>query len=96
MAVTVQQLRDEFPEFVNTNQGLVAGKIADATAMLNASAFGEMHDQAVKYMAAHLVALSPNGEFGRLDANEEEDGARTLYERQYMAIARGVIGAMVV
>ena len=96
MAVSVEQLRGEFPEFVNTNEGLLTGKIADATAMLNASAFGEMHDQAVKYMAAHLVALSPGGEFARLDPNAEEDGARTLYERQYMAIARGVIGAMVV
>lgn len=96
MAVSVQQLRSEFPEFVNTSSGLLAGKIADATAMLNAHAFGEMHDQAVKYLAAHLVALSPGGEFARLDASEENDGARTLYERQYMAIAKGVLGAMVV
>lgn len=96
MAVSVAQLKSEFPEFVNTNEGLLAGKIADATAMLNAAAFGEMHDQAIKYMAAHLVALSPSGEFARLDANEEADGARTLYERVYMAIMRGVLGAMVV
>ena len=96
MAVSVEQLRSEFPEFANTNSGLLAGKIADATAMLSAAAFGELHDQAVKYMAVHLVALSPGGEFARLDPNEEADGARTLYERHYMAIARGVLGAMVV
>lgn len=96
MAVSVEQLRSEFPEFANTSAGLLAGKIADATAMLNATAFGETHDQAVKYMAAHLVALSPGGEFARLDPNEESDGARTLYERQYMTLQRGVIGAMVV
>ena len=96
MAVSVEQFRLEFPEFVNANEGLLAGKIADATAMLNASAFGTMHDQAIKYMAAHLVALSPNGEFARLDPNEQNDGARTTYERQYLSIQRGVIGAMVV
>jgi hypothetical protein len=94
--VSVEQLRDEFPEFAHTNEGLLAGKIADASAMLNAHAFGDVHDQAVKYMAAHLVSLSPGGQFARLDPNEEEDGARTLYERQYLALQRGVIGAMVV
>lgn len=94
--VTVEQLRAEFPEFAGADTGLLQGKLADAQAMLHVSAFGEMHDQAVKYMAAHLVALSPNGEFARLDANEEPDGARTLYERQYMAVLKGVLGAMVV
>lgn len=96
MAVSVEQLRTEFPEFAHTDEGLLAGKIADAMAMLNAHAFGDAHDQAIKYMAAHLVALTPNGEFARLDPNEEEDGARTLYERQYMTLSRGVLGAMVV
>lgn len=96
MAVSAEQLRAEFPEFANTDLGLLNGKIADATAMLSASAFGDQHDQAVKYMAAHLVALSPGGEFARLDPSKEEDGARTLYERQYLAVQKGVIGAMVV
>ena len=96
MAVSVEQLRSEFPEFAHTNEALLAAKLADATAMLNAHAFGDTHDHAVKYMAAHLVALSPNGEFARLDPNEESDGARTLYERQYLALARSVLGAMVV
>ena len=96
MAVTVEQIRAEFPEFVRTNEGLISAKLADARAMLNETAFGETHDQAVKYMAAHLVALSPGGEFARLDPNEQEDGARTLYERQYTAVLRGVMGAMVV
>lgn len=96
MAVSVEQFRQEFPEFVNASEGLLAGKIADATAMLNAAAFGQTHDHAIKYMAAHLVALAPGGEFARLDPNQEQDGARTLYERQYMVIQRGVIGAMVV
>lgn len=96
MTVTVEQIRTEFPEFVNTDSGLLAGKIADAQNMLNVGAFGTHYDQAVKYMACHLIALSPSGEFARLDANDEPDGARTTYERQYMQILRAIAGPMVV
>jgi hypothetical protein len=96
VAVTVDQLRAEFPEFAHTDSGLLAGKIADATAMLNAGAFGDLYDQAVKYMACHLIALSPNGEFARLDANDEPDGARTTYERTYLKLQRSIGTMMVV
>jgi len=96
VAVTVEQLRSEFPEYAHTDSGLLAGKIADATAMLNPSAFGALYDQAVKYMACHLVALSPSGEFARLDPKDQDDGARTTYERQYQRILRGLATPMVV
>ena len=96
MTVTVAQIRTEFPEFVNTDSGLIQGKINDATGYLNAGAFGEDYDQAVKYFTCHLICLSPSGEFARLDANEERDGATSTYERHFMKLMRAIVAPMVV
>jgi Protein of unknown function (DUF4054) len=96
VAVTVEQIKAEFTEFANTDSALITAKIGDATAMLNATAFGDRHDYTVKYLACHLVALSPGGEFARLDPNKEPDGARTLYEREYLRLLRSIAGPMVV
>jgi uncharacterized protein DUF4054 len=96
MAVTVEQIKSEFTEFANTDSGLITGKIADAAAMLNEAALGDRYDAGVKYLACHLVALSPGGEFARLKPQEVgDDGARTLYEREYMRILRTIGRPMV-
>lgn len=94
--MTVDQIKAEFTEFSNTDSALITAKIDDATAMLNAVAFGERYDFVTKYLACHLVALSPGGEFARLDPNKEPDGARTLYEREYLRLLRSLAGPMVV
>lgn len=96
MTVTPDQIISEFPEFVNTSSGLIAAKIEDATELLDATAFGDDYDDAVKYMTCHLIAVSPSGEFARLDPSEETDGASSTYERQYLRIARKIAGPMVV
>lgn len=97
MAVTASQIKAEFTEFANTDSAVISGKIADAAAVLNESAFGVRYDTAVKYLACHLVALSPGGEFARLSPKEMgDDGARTLYEREYMRILRSIAGPMVI
>jgi hypothetical protein len=45
------------------------------------SAFGAHYDDAVKYLACHLVCLSPHGEPARLVESQEPGGASTTYER---------------
>lgn len=96
MPVTPDQIKAEFPEFVNTSSELLAGKIADATGLLNESAFGDLYDQAVKYKACHLIAVSPSGEFARLDPSKEPDGASTLYERHYLRLLKSIVTPVVV
>jgi len=96
VAVTVEQIKAEFPEFANTSDALIAAKIADAYEQLYPSGWGSGYDQAVKYQACHLIACSPGGEFARLDPNKEPDGASTLYERRYNALQQSVVAAMVV
>lgn len=97
MAVTVEQIKTEFPEFANTSDVIISAKISDASGQLYPSGWGASYDQAVKYQACHLIACSPGGEFARLDPNKEPDGATTLYERRYNELLQGgVVGAMVV
>jgi hypothetical protein len=95
VAVTVDQIKQEFPEFANTDPRLIAAKLADATGLLNKDSFGPLWDQAVKYKACHLLALSPSGEYARLK-DDEGGGATTVYERHYLKILRGISTPMVV
>jgi len=96
VAVTVEQIKTEFPEFANTSDVIISAKISDASGQLYPSGWGASYDQAVKYQACHLIAYSPGGEFARLDPNKEPDGATTLYERRYNEMLQSVVGAMVV
>jgi len=96
VAVTVEQIKTEFPEFANTSDVIISAKISDASGQLYPSGWGASYDQAVKYQACHLIARSPGGEFARLDPNKEPDGATTLYERRYNEMLQSVVGAMVV
>jgi hypothetical protein len=96
MTVTVDQIKAEFPEFANTDSGLIGFRLADAARLVDPSAFGLNTDAAVKYLACHLIALSPHGEPARLVESQEPGGASTTYERQYLAIKRGVVQAQMV
>jgi len=96
MTVTVDQIKAEFPEFVNTDAGLIGFCIDDAMRLVDQSAFGVRYDDAIKYLACHLVALRPHGEPARLVESQEGTGASTTYERQYELIKRTVWAPTVV
>lgn len=93
MTVTVDQIKAEFPEFVNTDSDLIGFCIDDAMRLVDQSAFGVRYDDAVKYLACHLVALRPHGEQARLVESSEATGASTTYERQYQLIKRSAVWA---
>ena len=95
MAVTVAQIKAEFPEFARTDPAILTAKINDAMALIQPSTFGDDYDQAIKYLACHLLTLSPSGEFARLK-QRDPDGATSTYERTYKTIQRKVAGAMVI
>jgi hypothetical protein len=93
--VTADQIKAEFPEFAHTDSGLIGYRIADAQRLVG-SAYGALADDAVKYLACHLIALAPHGEPARLIASQEPGGATTTYERQYLAIKQSLIQAQMV
>jgi len=93
MTVTVDQIKGEFPEFVNTDSALIGYRIDDAMRLVDPTSFGTMYDDAVKYLACHLLALMPHGEPARLVESQEPDGASTTYERQYILLKRSAVFA---
>jgi len=96
MTVTVDQIKAEFPEFANTDSVLIGYKLADAERMIGPADAAGLRDDAVKYLACHLVCLAPHGEFARLVESDSPGGASTTYERQYKAILRGTVITAVV
>lgn len=96
MSVTVGQIQSEFPEFANTDPALIGYRLAEAERLVDPSAYGALTDDAVKYLACHLIALMPHGEPARLVESSESTGASTTYERHYLAIKRCVVQAPMV
>lgn len=91
MPLAVSDITDSFPELARAGNALIAVKLEEAeaaTAQDFASDTG-LRDLVVKYETAHLVAMSPSGEFARLDPNKEPDGARSIYERQLKQFIQG-------
>lgn len=91
MTVTVAQIKQEFPEFANTNSEVIGYKLADAVRLVSAADLGDRYDDAIKYLACHLIALAPHGEFARLVESQQPGGASTTYERHYRQILRSTI-----
>lgn len=88
MAVTAAQIKAEFPEFADTADADIDAKIADAVSCVNVDAWGDQTDFGVKYMAAHLLAISPLAECAKLDT----DGNTvylTIFERKKRTVASG-------
>jgi len=96
VTVTVDQIQTEFPEFANTDSGLIGFRLADAMRLVDQGTFGIHYDDAVKWLTCHLIALAPHGEPARLVESQEPSGASTTYERQYLLIKRSVVAPMMV
>lgn len=74
MAVTRDVFLLSFPEFYDVSckhRDLVDAKIAEAHTLIDATAYGTNYETAVKYMAAHLIAISPCGRAARLSSDRE-------------------------
>jgi hypothetical protein len=57
MAVTYASFLERFPEFSPHPLGIVNGAISEATYDASEDVFGEQTDRAVKFLAAHIIAI---------------------------------------
>jgi hypothetical protein len=96
VTVTVDQIQAEFPEFANTDSGLIGYRLADAMQLVEQSTYGDHYDEAVKWLTCHLIALAPHGEPARLVESQEPGGASTTYERHFLRIQRSVVAPQMV
>lgn len=80
MAVTVQNFRNAFEEFRKTDEELIASKLRFARQRINATVWGDIYDQGVMYLAAHLLSVAPAGQNTKL---KPENAAKTVYWLEY-------------
>lgn len=72
--VTVSRFKKAFPEFEKTQETLCVQKLALAEKRINAGIWGDKAEEGQMLLAAHLLAMSPQGEKVRLKKNDREDG----------------------
>ena len=89
MAVDAAQMQAEFPEFADIPVDDITAKIADAVLFVNTTTWGEFTDLGVKYMAAHLLAISPFGEIAKLDAKDGSTVYLRTFNMKKVAVASG-------
>jgi len=82
VAVTAHQFRLEFPEFYDTAEALIDSKLAAAARRINSAVWGALEDDAIKYLAAHLLSVHPAGESAR---KAQRDG-KSEYYKEYRAL----------
>lgn len=78
MAVNRNDFLARFPEFEPASRPMINASIAEAVRGVDATIFGDKTDDAVRWLAAHLLAISPFGMQARLVSKE---GASTYGER---------------
>lgn len=57
MTVTYSGFLERFPEFSPHPSGIVNGAIESASADVSADVFGDQTDRAVRFLAAHIIAI---------------------------------------
>lgn len=57
MAVTYASFLERFPEFTPHPSGIVNGAISEAIYDASEDVFGSQTDRAVKFLAAHIIAI---------------------------------------
>lgn len=70
--LTLEAFRDGFPEFKNAADSLVQTKLDEAHRHFEREVFGGRYLDAVGYLTAHKLALSPLGTNARLNKTSDE------------------------
>ena len=68
-----------YPEFAETDVGLVNKKLDEAKSRISKEAWGTIYNEGVFALTAHLLAISPEGENLRL----RKDNNETIYWAEF-------------
>lgn len=88
MSWTAATFKARWSEFAPTDDAVVQAALDEATRQINAAAFGARADDAIGLLAAHKLAVSPQGMSARL----ESDQGRTVYLAEYERLMRSAGG----
>lgn len=94
MAVTTTTFLSRFPEFANQEADVVAGALAEAQRFCDSDVWGDMHDDGVNYLTAHLLATRIEAigrQVGAIPNGSSSLGfAGTAYGATYNALQRSL------
>jgi hypothetical protein len=100
MAVTTANFLERFPEFSPHPLGIVNGAIESASADVGESVFGDQTERAVRFLAAHIIAiqLAQMGvQIGATDGKVYGQGLdATLYGQEFKRITETASNALTV
>jgi hypothetical protein len=86
MAVAYADFLARFPEFEPAPKAMVEAALSEARRNVDAEVFGDKTDDAIRWKAAHLLAISPFGQQARLIS---KDGS-TTYGKYFWELAKSV------
>ena len=93
-------IRDRFPEFTPHPSGIVNGAIESATADVSTDVFGNQTDRAVRFLAAHIVAiqLTQMGiQIGATEGKVYGEGLdATLYGQEFKRLSDSASNASII
>ena len=88
MAVTLASLRAAHPEFVDSPDAVVQAAIDSSTLRTESTVFGDLHDEAITWLACYLVSTSPYSRDKRRTMADPSLGYLEEYHRLCRACSR--------
>ena len=85
MAVTLVSLRTAHPEFTTVPDAVVQAAIDSATARLESTIYGTLHDDAITWLACYIAVTSP---YARDKRRKAELGIPEGYLGEWEAVTR--------
>jgi len=99
MTVTYSGFLQRFPEFSPHPAGIVNGAIESATADVSSDIFGDQTDRAVRFLAAHIIAiqLAQMGvQIGATDGKVYGNGLdATLYGQEFKRLTEAASSSLI-
>jgi hypothetical protein len=99
MTVTYSGFLQRFPEFSPHPSGIVNGAIESATADVSSDIFGDQTDRAVRFLAAHIIAiqLAQMGvQIGATDGKVYGNGLdATLYGQEFKRLTEAASSSLI-
>ena len=86
MAVDIRSFLSRFPEFEPAGKPMVREGIAEATRGVDTGVWGAKTDDGIRWLAAHLLAITPWGQQARMVS---KDGS-TTYGVEHARLMRSV------
>lgn len=99
MTVTYSGFLERFPEFSPHPSGIVNGAIESASADVSSDIFGDQTDRAVRFLAAHIIAiqLAQMGvQIGATDGKVYGNGLdATLYGQEFKRLTEAASSSLI-